>query len=209
IAGHLNLARALATTSDRRAALAQLNLRAGKKARSSNAYEAALTHFSAGLELVESGCDARLRHELSVGRIEAMYLCGRFEESENLAEELLARTELPLERVEVLEQLVLAHTTRLQYRKAIDTAVRALALLGENIPERPSKLQVLAELARTKLALAGKQPDQMLGLPRMNNPLKLAAMRILMLATAPAYFEDQNLLPLLALRMVRLSARYG
>jgi class 3 adenylate cyclase/GAF domain-containing protein len=34
-------------------------------------------------------------------------------------------------------------------------------------------------------------------------------MRILMLATAPAYFEDQNLLPLLALRMVRLSARYG
>ena len=63
----------------------------------------------------------------------------------------------------------------------------------------------MAELARTKLALAGKQPDDMLALPRMTNPQKLAAMRILMLATAPAYFEDQNLLPLLALRMVRLS----
>jgi len=55
----------------------------------------------------------------------------------------------------------------------------------------------------------GKQPEDMLALPRMTNPQKLAAMRILMLATAPAYFEDQNLLPLLALRMVRLSARYG
>jgi predicted ATPase/class 3 adenylate cyclase/GAF domain-containing protein len=209
IVNHLNLARTLTNSSERSAALAQLNLRAGKKARGSNAYEAALSHFSAGLELVEPGFDARLCHELSVGRIEAMYLCGRFEEAESLAEQLLARTELPLERVEVLEQLVLAHTTRLQYRKAIDTAVRALALLGENIPGRPSQLQVLAELARTKLALAGKQPDQMLALPRMNNPQKLAAMRILMLATAPAYFEDQNLLPLLALRMVRLSARHG
>jgi predicted ATPase/class 3 adenylate cyclase len=209
IVGHLNLAAAVVASSDQRATLAQLNLRAGQKARGSNAYEAALSHFTAGLELVEAGFDPRLRHELSVGRIEAMYLCGRFEEAERLAEELLARTEFPLEKVEVLEQLVLAHTTRLQYRKAIETAVRALALLGENIPGRPSQLQVLAELARTKLALVAKQPDDMLALPRMTNPQKLAAMRILMLATAPAYFEDQNLLPLLALRMVRLSARYG
>jgi predicted ATPase/class 3 adenylate cyclase/GAF domain-containing protein len=209
IVGHLNLAKTLAASCDRRAELAQLNLRAGQKARGSNAYEAALSYFAAGLELVEPGFDTRLRHELSVGRIEAMYLCGRFQEAERLAEELLARTDSLLEKVEVLEQLVLAHTTRLQYRKAIDTAVRALALLGENIPGRPSQVQVLAELARTKLALAGKQPDEMLALPRMENPRKLAAMRILMLATAPAYFEDQNLLPLLALRMVRLSARYG
>ena len=189
IVGHLNLASAVITSPERRAELAQLNLHAGQKARGSNAYEAALSHFTAGRELVEARFDARLRHELSLGRIEAMYLCGRFEEAEHLAEELLAQTEFPLEKVEVLEQLVLAHTTRLQYRKAIETAVRALALLGENIPGRPSQLQVLAELARVKLALVGKQPDDMLALPRMKNPQKLAAMRILMLATAPAYFS--------------------
>jgi predicted ATPase/class 3 adenylate cyclase/GAF domain-containing protein len=209
IVGHLNLASAVITSPERRVELAQLNLRAGQKARGSNAYEAALSHFTAGRELVEAGFDARLRHELSLGRIEAMYLCGQFEEAEHLAEELLAQTEFQLEKVEVLEQLVLAHTTRLQYRKAIETAVRALVLLGENMPGRPSQFQVLTELVRVKLALAGKQPDAMLALPRMKNPQKLAAMRILMLATAPAYFEDQNLLPLLALRMVRLSARYG
>jgi predicted ATPase/class 3 adenylate cyclase/GAF domain-containing protein len=208
IVAHLNRATMVVASSNQRAALAQLNLRGGQKARGANAYEAALTHFTVGLELAEAG-DPRLRHELSVGRIEAMYLCGHFEEAERLAEALLARTDLPLEKVEVLEQLVLAHTTRLQYRKALETAVRALALLGENIPGRPSQVHVLAELVRTKLALVGKQPDDMLALPRMTNPQKLAAMRILMLATAPAYFEDQNLLPLLALRMVRLSSRYG
>jgi tRNA A-37 threonylcarbamoyl transferase component Bud32 len=103
IVGHLNLARTLATSSERRAELAQLNLRAGRKARGSNAYEAALSHFTTGLELVEPRLEPRLCHELSVGRIEAMYLCGRFEEAECLAEELLAQTEFPLEKVEVLE----------------------------------------------------------------------------------------------------------
>ena len=209
IVSHLNFARTLAASTDRRAELAELNFRAGQKARGSNAYEAALSLFTTGLELMEAGSDSRLRHQLSIGRIEAMYLCGRFEEAERVAEELLGRTEAPLDKVQVLEQLVLAHTTRLQYRMAIDTAIRALALLGEHIPGSPSQLQVLAELARTKFALAGKRPDEMLALARMKNPQKLAAMRILMLATAPAYFEDQNLLPLLALRMVRLSSRYG
>ena len=66
-------------------------LRAGQKARGSNAYAAALTHFISGLELADAGSDPRLLHELGVRRIEAMYLCGRFEEAERLAGELLDR----------------------------------------------------------------------------------------------------------------------
>src|SRR5262249_52440866 len=178
--------------------------------------------FVVGLDLAGDLGDARLSHELGVRRIEAMYLCGRFEEAERLAEALLECTELPLDKAAVLEQLVLAHTTQLQYRKALDTAapqlqyrrpaapaVRALELLGEHIPGRPSTAQVMAELVRTKLALAGRSVDSLRALPRMVDQHKLMAMRILMLATAPAYFEDQNLLPLVALRMVRLSVRYG
>ncbi len=209
IVSHLNLAAATLASRDRRAELAELNLRAGQKARGSNAYAAALTHFISGLELADAGFDPRLLHELGVRRIEAMYLCGRFEEAERLAGELLDRTEQPLDKAVVLEQLVLAHTTRLQYRKAIETAVRALKLLGEPLPGHPTRVQVMAELVRTKLALTGKRTDDLQALPRMESPQKLAAMRILMLATAPAYFEDQNLLPLLSLRMVRLSVRYG
>ena len=53
------------------------------------------------------------------------------------------------------------------YRKALDTAVRALELLGEHIPGRPGTAQVMAELARTKLALAGRRMDSLRALPRM------------------------------------------
>ena len=208
IVGHLNQAAPI-LTPDEREELTEMNLRAGQRARESNAYEAALTFFGFGLDLIVPASDPRLRHELGVRRIEAMYLCGRFEEAELLAEQLLEHTEASLDKVAVLEQLMLAHTTRLHYRKAIETSVRALGLLGESIPARPNRMQVMAELVSTRLALHGRQAEDLLTLPRMENAQKLAAMRILMLATAPAYFEDQNLLPMLALRMVRLSARYG
>ncbi len=209
IVSHLNLGIASAATREQCDELARLNLRAGEKAKGANAYETALALFVAGLDRAADLGDARLSHELGVRRIEAMYLCGRFEEAERLAEAMLERTALPLDKAAVLEQLILAHTTQLRYRKALDTAVRALELLGEHVPGRPGTAQVMAELARTKLALAGRRMDSLRALPRMVDERKLAAMRILMLATPPAYFEDQNLLPLVALRMVRLSVRYG
>jgi predicted ATPase len=208
IVSHLNLGIASAATREQRDELARLNLRAGEKAKGANAYETALALFVAGLDRAADLGDARLSHELGVRRIEAMYLCGRFEEAERLAEAMLERTALPLDKAAVLEQLILAHTTQLRYRKALDTAVRALELLGEHVPGRPGTAQVMAELARTKLALAGRRMDSLRALPH-GDERKLAAMRILMLATPPAYFEDQNLLPLVSLRMVRLSVRYG
>jgi predicted ATPase len=113
IVSHLNIAMARATTREGQAELAGLNLHAGEKAKDSNAYEAALGHFVAGLDLARDVGDARLGHQLAVRHIEAMYLCGRFEEAERLAEALLGRTELPLDKAAVLEQLVLAHTTQL------------------------------------------------------------------------------------------------
>jgi predicted ATPase len=109
-------------TVDGREELAEMNLRASQRARESNAYDAALGFFGFGLDLIIPASDPRSRHELGVGRIEAMYLCGRFEEAELLAERLLEHTETSLDKVAVLEQLLLAHTTRLRYRKAIDTS---------------------------------------------------------------------------------------
>ena len=210
IVNHLNMG--IGQPDSDRQVLARLNLRAGNKAKAATAYEAALRYLATGTELVgDTGWEAepQLTFDLHLQHAEAMYLCGRFEETEVLAERLLQRADAILDKVRVLELLVLAHTTRLQYRKAIDDSVRALALLGESVPARPSKIQVLIELALTKFSLLGKTIADLKELPRMEHPYKLAAMRVLMLATAPAYFVDANLLPLLSLRMARLSVRYG
>jgi class 3 adenylate cyclase/predicted metal-dependent HD superfamily phosphohydrolase len=59
------------------------------------------------------------------------------------------------------------------------------------------------------MALSGKTPEDLARQPKMEDPHMLAAMRILLSASAPAYFDDPNLMPYLALRMVRLSVKYG
>src|SRR5262245_2815445 len=212
IVNHLDLAIERLASNPHRVELARLNLRAGEKAKAATAYEAALRYLAVGADLVgEDGwrTEPGLAFELNLHRAEASFLSGRFAEAEALAEHLLQRTESLLDKVRVLELLILDHTIKLEYRKAIDDAVRALALLGEPVPRHPSKRQLVVELARAKLALAGKTIEDLKALPRMADHYKLAAMRVLMLATPPAYFEDANLLPLVSLRMLRLSVRHG
>ena len=167
IVGHLNQGAIL--TPHGRDELAEMNLRAGQRARESNAYEAALAFFGFGVDLIVPASDPRLRHELVVRRIEAMYLCVRFEEAELLPEQLFEHTEASLDKVAVLEQLMLAHTTRLHYRRAIETSVRALALLGESVPARPKRMQVMAELVGVRFAMRGRRAEDLLTLPRMEN----------------------------------------
>jgi predicted ATPase/class 3 adenylate cyclase/GAF domain-containing protein len=212
IANHLNLAVVRLESVEDKMELARLNLRAGQKAKASTAYDAALDYLSRGANLLgEAGWDSEpeLCFRVNLERAEAYYLSGQFAEAEALAERLLSSAESKLNKVQVLDLLILKHTTALQYGDAIDDAVRALALLGEKVPRSPTKLQLLVELAKTKLATVGKTTADLKVLPRMQHADKLAAMRVLMLATPPAYFDDPNLMPYLALRMVRLSIKYG
>ena len=53
IVSHFNRSSMLITSQEERDQLAELNLIAGKRARSAAAYSSALSHFAAGLELVK------------------------------------------------------------------------------------------------------------------------------------------------------------
>jgi len=69
--------------------------------------------------------------------------------------------------------------------------------------------RVLLGLAQTKLILAGKKTQDLMNLPTMTNPEKLAAMRILSSALSAAFIGAPKLLPLLVFQQVNLSVRYG
>jgi predicted ATPase/class 3 adenylate cyclase/predicted metal-dependent HD superfamily phosphohydrolase len=209
IINHLNLA---PSRESRVVELANLNLMAGNKAKSSTAYLEALHYFTTGANMLgESGWQHHyeLTFDLHLQKLITTYMSGLFAESETLAYELVGHARNTLDEVRIREQLIISHTSRLQFRKAIQAAVKALALLGETIPQSPSKSQLLLELGRTRLALRGRAPEELIELPEMTDPHMLAAMRIMLCASAPAYFEDANLMPYVALRMVRLSVKHG
>ncbi len=197
---------------DNRLRLRDLAFNVAQRMMASNAYEAASRY----LDSAESTFDddiwkeaAPLAFSISLERAQAAYLQNQTELATNIANSLLDRELSPLDEVRVLELTILLHTSQLNYRQALTVGLKALSLLGESLPLDPGMMRVAGELITTKLKLARKSDEELLALPQMVDERKLAAMRVLVLLSPPAYFSSPNLLPIIALRMVRLSVRYG
>ena len=192
--------------------LAQLNLIAGKKAKASAAWKPAWNYLSIGINCLSA--DSWLRqYDLSlalyVETVEAAILSGHVEEMEKLANLVLQQATSLLDQVKVYEVKIQAYTAQNKPLEAIETALSVLKLLGIRFPKKPTKLNILLELMKTKLSLVGKRVEDLIDLPLMTNPDKLAAMRILSSVVSAAHFASPELLPLMAFKQVNLSIKYG
>lgn len=192
--------------------LAQLNLIAGKKAKASAAWKPAWNYLSIGINCLSA--DSWLRqYDLSlalyVETVEAAILSGHVEEMEKLANLVFQQATSLLDKVKVYEVKIQAYTAQNKPLEAIDTALSVLKLLGIRFPHKPTKLNIFLELVNTKLSLAGKQIEDLIDLPVMTNPDKLAAMRILSTVVSAAHFATPELLPLMVFKQVNLSIKYG
>src|SRR5262249_29910959 len=110
IVRHLNFASPLIPHDAERLDLAQLNLTAGQKAKSSTAYQAALMYFKAGIDLLTEAhwdMDYALLFALHLEAAECEYLSGHFSEAENAFDQLLdkARTRVDKARIYSLKIL--------------------------------------------------------------------------------------------------------
>ena len=100
IVHHLNRGAGLIADDGERLQLARLNLKAGRKAKFSTAYEAALTYLKAGRDLLSEDrwdSDYHLMFELQIEAAECEYLCGHFDESERCFDRILQRARTRLE----------------------------------------------------------------------------------------------------------------
>jgi len=212
IVNQLNIGVEFITNQEQREELANFNLIAGKKANSSAAYEAAFKYFNTGLELLpdrawQSHYD--LIMELHAEALESSYINTEFERAFQLSEVIISRAKHLLEKVKVYELKVIFYFNQDQAQDSIDIAIEALNLLEIYIPKKPQKLNILIELFLTKLALRNKQIEDLLELPPMTDPNKIAAIRILTNMTPAAFVVAPDMFPLIAFKMVTLSLKYG
>ncbi|MBL9172489.1 MAG: AAA family ATPase [Verrucomicrobiales bacterium] len=211
-ANHLNIARALLPEGDARFELAELNLQAGRKARSANAYEQACSHFLIGIELLGSDPWATQFERalaLATELLQSGFLLNDAAISDRWSEEILRHARTPLERVIVYETQIAGFTRQTRFPEAVRVAQTALRMLGNPLPENPGKLRVLAGMVRTEFDLRGRAPRDLVQLPRMTSPENLAVMRILMCFIPPAYASAPDLFSIIILEIVRLSLREG
>ncbi|MEG4572688.1 AAA family ATPase [Microcoleus sp. N3A4] len=212
IVNQLNIGVEFITNQQKRDELANFNLIAGKKAKSSAAYEAALKYFNAGIELLpEQAWDIHynLIIELHLEALESSYINTDFERAFQLSNVIIFLAKNLLEKVKVYELKVVFYFNQNQFQASIDIAIEALKLLGVYISKKPTKFNIIMGLIRTKLAVGNTQIEDLADLPPMTDANKIAAIRILTKMTPAAFVVVPNMFPPIIFKMVTLSLKYG
>ncbi len=212
IVDHLNHGIELVTDQLERNEIARLNLIAGQKAKAAIAYSMAKKYLVRGRAwLADSSWQTNydLTLDLYLETTEVAYLCGELEQVESWVVVVLQAAKTVLDIVKVYEVKIQTDIAQNQPLEAINTGLQVLQQLGISFPETPTQSDIQLELD-TITSLIGEQPiEDLLRLPEMTEPDKLAAMRILSSITIAAYVAAPDLMPLLVSKQVNLSIQSG
>jgi len=193
--------------------LARLNLIAGKRAKASSAYRSASNYLQIGLKLLGKNSwqdQYDLSLALYVEAAEAAYLNDEFEETEALAKGVQKHAKTVSDKLKVYQVRIRAYcNNNHQLLQAVNIGREILDLLGVQVPKKPRKADTSLALEKVKSAWSGKNPSELIDLPLMTDPEKLAAIAILSELIHPAYEAFPQLLPFIASNMVGLSIEYG
>ncbi len=212
IVGHLNLGIELITQLSERETLAQLNLKAGGKAKNSTAYAAAKVYLQTGISLLQTNCwqhPYELTLNLYVMATEVAYLNGDFDSMELLAALVLQKAQTIFDKVKIYEIQIAAKTAQSQMLEAIAVARDALAQLGVEFLTFPDEAQIGKALQSLASQIQGRQIQELVDLPVMSDPIPVAAMQLLGMLFATVFIGMPGLLPLLSATMVSLSLQFG
>ena len=212
IANHLNAAKELISIKLEQLQLCQFNLIAGRKAKASAAYELAVKYLTAGIDLLPPESwqtDYDLTLALYESAAEAAYLNTEFEQMEKWAKFVLKQATDELDKIKVFEIRITACAMQTKLQEAVKIGREALKMLGINFPESPIPLHIQQALTKTAAYLTGKKIEDLINLPVMANPRKLATMRVLSSMFSATFIVEPMLLPLIVCEQVHLSINYG
>ncbi|MEG5097211.1 AAA family ATPase, partial [Microcoleus sp. B13-B4] len=212
IVGHFNQGIDLINQLSEREALAQLNLEAGGKARSSTAYAAAMVYLQTGMELLTANCwllQYELTLNLYVAATEAAYLNADFEGMEQMAALVLQEAKTILDKIKIYEIQIATHAAQGKMLEAIAVGRDALLQLGVELPPEPDEALINKALQTLASQLQGRRVEELINLPVMTDLHTQATMQLLGMLISPIYQGLPELLPLLSSTMVSLSLSFG
>ncbi len=212
VVNQFNNAVALIFDRDEAEQVADLNRRAGVKAKASTAYAAGCRYLGTGMALVgPSGWAVcyDLTFGLALEHAECTLLSGGFDDAERLIAELLRRADSRIDKAAVYRLKIDLHVMKSEHPQAVDSALECLSLFGMEMPAHPSRADVNAEYEKIWQQLGDRPIESLIDLPKATAAEAQAAMRVLAACTSPAFFTDPNLFNLQVCQMVNLSLEHG
>ena len=212
IVNQLNRGSELISAISEREQAAELNLIAGKRAKSSAAFASALKYLQAGRSLLSEEAWER-KYDL-VFPIESLTA-----ECELLTAELVAaesRLTMLAQRARSLHDFALVTRLQLTLYTTLDRSDRAIEVFlnylrrnGTDWSQHPTREDVLHEYNRVWSLLGNRQIEDLVDLPLLNDPDVLDMLDVFTEIVHPAMFYDENLSTLVVCRMVCLSLEHG
>ncbi len=212
VANQFNRGGALLSDPDEKARVAEINLRAGRKAKASVAYASACGYLTAGMALFDDA-DWNSRYALLFGlwrdRAECELLRGDFDTAERLIATLLRTATSKLDQAAAYRLKIELHLIKAENTQAIESALACLRGFGIDLPAHPTQDQVQGEYEQVWQALGERSIERIIDLPLATDPEIRAAMDILAALGSVAAFTDFNLFFLHICRLMNLSLQHG
>jgi PAS domain S-box-containing protein len=212
IVNQLDRGATLIDVFEERERVADLNLIAGKRAKSSMAYAAALNYLAAGRKLLAE--DSWQRHyELTFALEYHTAECELLTADLGAVEERLtmlsqcARNILDTASVACL--CMTLYTTLDRSDRGVEVCLDYQRRRGVHWSPHPTDEEVRQEYEQIWRQLGNRSVEELVDLPLVDDPEIRATLNVLTEVVTPALFTDKNLLSLAICRMVNLSLEHG
>jgi len=210
IASQFNRGAALIIAAEEREKVAELNLRAGRRAKAATAHAMALAHFIAGEALLsEDRWDRHyaLSFALALHRAECEFLTGEQASAQARVAEL-ARRAASLPDLAAVTVLQLEQSTTLDRSdRDVELVFAYLNRAGIAFSAHPTAEDVRQEYERIWRQIGERPIEALVDLPRMADPVASGTMDVL--SAFVLWCTSENLRYLIIGRMVNLSLEYG
>jgi predicted ATPase/GAF domain-containing protein len=198
----------LITDPVERVEVARLELAAGQRALHAGASEQAAALLASGVALLPDDAWTTLpglAFELHRARMEAEFLCARFERADEIFAHLLAHEGSPVALADVYSLHVMQRTMQGRYGDALLAGQRILAALGFELPETIGAAELEMHLQRLEQRLAGRDLAALLAAPAVEDERVRKAAKLCGTLCPTAFFASplyNGLLSLVAWNIV-------
>ena len=212
IVNQLNRAARLITDAGERERTAELNLIAGKRAKTSTAYASALKYLHAGRSLLseedwERDYDLIFSMETLIAECEL--LTADMVAAEGRLTMLAQRARSRHDFAVVTRLQVTLYTTLDRSDRAIEVFLDYLRRNGTDWPRHPARDDVMQEYNRIGSLVGDRQIEDLVDLPLLDDPDVLDMLDVFTEIVHPAMFFDENLSTLVVFRMACLCLEHG
>ena len=212
IVDHWNLSRQYVVSADDRKLLIELNFMAGKKARTSGAFDEAVHYLEISHDTLDE-MDWKSNHQMALDTClylaECEFLIGNHDSANLHLDKLLQKVDSKIEKGHIYQLKIMFSNTEGTGHHTIELGLQALQLFGINIQQNASNQDIEIEYQEINHLLKQYSRKDLLNAPCITDANVIFTTQILVSIMPNAYDISKNFFATLVFRLLKIILQHG